>query len=181
MRWAAEMGEQLRQTDACGAPWVAINTHPHSEHLALENLHRQKFEAYCPMLRRQRSHARRIDTVLRPLFPNYLFVRIDKWQATWRPILSTYGVRTVVRTGDELSFIEDAFVASLKAREIGGAIVRPATPYQVGQQVQIATGSFNGLVATIIDMDEKDRLVVLLGLMNRGIKVHVRSECVSPA
>jgi hypothetical protein len=36
------------------------------------------------------------------------------------------------------------------------------------------------LVATIIEMDEKDRLVVLLELMNREIKVTVKSESVTP-
>ena len=175
------MGARYGQSDKCATRWIVINTHPHREHLALENLHRQRFDAYCPMLRKRRSHARRIDTVLRPLFPNYLFVRATAGQARWRPILSTYGVRTVVRAGDELSFLDDDFIGCLKAREIDGAIVRPPIPYRIGQQVQIATGPFDGLVATIIDMDEKDRLVVLLGLMNRGIKVQLSSEWVTPA
>src|SRR5262249_29633278 len=68
--------------------WIAINTHPHREHIALENLRRQQFEAYCPMLRKRRSHARRVELVLRPLFPNYLFVRANAQLARWRPILS---------------------------------------------------------------------------------------------
>jgi len=51
----------------------------------------------------------------------------------------------------------------------------------LGQQVQIAGGPFDGIVATIIEMDEKDRLVVLLQLMNRPIKVKVNSGAVMPA
>jgi transcriptional antiterminator RfaH len=162
------------------APWVAINTHPHREHFALENLRRQQFDAYCPMLRKRRSHARRVDTVLRPLFPSYLFVRADARLERWRPILSTHGVRTIVRTGDELSFIDGAFIASLKAREIDGAIVRPARPYQIGQRVVITAGPFDRIIATIIEMDEKDRLVVLLDMMNRAIKVKLDSAQVAP-
>ncbi len=160
--------------------WVAINTHAHREHIALEHLRRQQFDAYCPMLRRRRSHARRIDMVLRPLFPNYLFVRADAQLARWRPILSTHGVRTIVRAGEELSFVEGGFIACLKAREIEGAIVRPACPYHVGQRVEITTGPFDRLVATIIAMDEKDRLVVLLEMMNRTIKVKVDGASVAP-
>ena len=109
-----------------------------------------------------------------------LFVRAHPQLGRWRPILSTYGVRTIVRAGDELSFIDNGFIASLRAREIDGAIVRPPSPYRLGQRVQIASGPFDGVVATILAMDEKDRLVVLLDLMNRAIKVKVKSEWVAP-
>lgn len=171
-----------RQDDGALAEerWIAINTHPHREHIALENLRRQQFEAYCPMLRKRRSHARRVEMVLRPLFPNYLFVRANTQLARWRPILSTHGVRTIVRTGDELSFVAGGFIASLKAREVDGAIVRPGRPYHIGQRVEITAGPFDRIVATIIEMDEKDRLVVLLEMMNRAIKVKVDSARVAP-
>jgi len=166
---------------AAVASWVVVNTHPHREHLALDNLRRQEFEAYCPMIRKRRSHARRVETVLRPLFPSYLFVRAAFRRARWRPILSTFGVRTILCAGEELCFIDEGFIAGLKAREVDGAIVRPPHPYRVGQHVQIAAGPFDRLIATIVEIDEKDRLVLLLDMMNRGIKVTVRSEAVMPA
>jgi transcriptional antiterminator RfaH len=162
------------------APWIVVNTQPHREQFVVDNLRRLEFVAYCPVIRKRRSHARRVDMVLRPLFPNYLFVQVDGEHTKWRPLLTTHGVRTVVRAGDALSFIEDGFIAGLKAREVDGAIVRPVSPYRVGQHVQIVSGPFDQLVATIIEMDEKDRLVVLLELMNREIKVTVKSESVTP-
>jgi transcriptional antiterminator RfaH len=99
----------------------------------------------------------------------------------WRPILSTYGVRSIVRSGQDISCIDHAFIASLRDREVDGAIVRPLVPYKVGQSVKIAEGPFDGLVATIIDMDEKNRLVVLLELMNRSTKVMLGSQQVTAA
>lgn len=175
------MGVEQQQFEAAAAPWIVVNTHPHQEHAALENLQRQAFETYCPMIRKRRSHARRVEHVLRPLFPGYLFVRTGRQLGRWRPIQSTYGVRTIVRAGNELGFIDDGLIAGLKAREVEGAIVRPANPFRLGQQVQIAGGPFDGIVATIIEMDEKDRLVVLLQLMNRPIKVKVSGGAVVPA
>ena len=69
---------------------------------------------------------------------------------------------------------------SLKGREVEGDL--PAeSPYRVGQQVRLAGGAFDGLVATIIETDEKDRLVVLLDFMNRGMRVKLTSELVTPA
>jgi transcriptional antiterminator RfaH len=162
------------------APWIAINTHPHRESIALKHLQRQEFETYCPLMPKRRSHARRVETVLRPLFPNYLFVRANWGPRRWRPILSTHGVRTIVRSGDELSFINHEFIASLKRREVDGAIVRPPAPYQVGQKVEIAGAAFAGLVATIIELGEKDRIVVLLDLMNRSTRVTLNPDALVP-
>ena len=161
--------------------WIVVNTHPHREQMAVDHLRRQDFEVYCPMLLKRRSHARRVSAVLRPLFPSYLFVGVDATLRRWRSVLSTYGVRSVARNGDELSFLDDAFIQNLKAREVNGAVVRPANPYRVGQKVCISSGPFDGIIATIIEMDERDRLVVLLNLMSRGIKVKVNSDCVAPA
>jgi transcriptional antiterminator RfaH len=153
-----------------------VNVHPHREHFAIENLERQEYETYCPMMRKRVRHARKTKDVLRPLFPGYVFVRFISDQQRWRPILSTYGVRTLVRFGDQLSFIDDGFIGALRRREVEGAIVKPETPYQVGQSVKLTTGGFDGVVAQIINIDEKNRLTVLLDLLGRIVKVKVAAD-----
>ena len=115
------------------------------------------------------------------MFPGYIFVRIDRDLRRWRPILSTLGVRTLVKCGDYPSLLEDGFIHSLKAREADGAIVRPANPYQVGHRVRVAAGPFDGLVATIIEMDAKDRLIVLMDLLNRPVRVKLAAQQVARA
>lgn len=165
---------------AAQGEWAVVNTQPHRERLALDNLLRQKFRAYCPLMRKRVTHARRTQDVLRPLFASYLFVQIDPDAQQWRPILSTIGVRTLVRCGERPSFIPDGFIDSLKAREIEGAITRPASPYKIGQRVRMAGGAFDGLVATIIEMDENDRLVVLMDMLNRPVNVKLSSHQVVP-
>jgi transcriptional antiterminator RfaH len=159
--------------------WVVINTHPHREHIAIENLVRQDFPAYCPMVMKRIRHARRQQDVRRPLFPGYVFVHVERDIQRWRPILSTFGVRTLVRCGDRLSFIHDGFIASLKAREVDGLVTRPKSPYSIGQIVRMNGGPFDGLVATIVEMNEKDRLVVLMELLNGRVKVKVEADKVA--
>ncbi len=94
---------------------------------------------------------------------------------SWRPLLSTRGVRSVVSCGETPSTLKNAFIESLRAREVDGAILRPAIPYSVGQRVRLNQAAFDGLVATIIDIDEKDRVVVLLELLSRPVRVNVKS------
>jgi transcriptional antiterminator RfaH len=66
-------------------------------------------------------------------------------------------------------------------REVDGAVVRPPSPYRVGQEVRISGGPFDGFISTILDLDDKDRLLVLLQVMHRGIKVRLGGEMVTPA
>jgi transcriptional antiterminator RfaH len=170
----------MERGDAAAGPWIAVNTHPHRERMVFDNLHQQGLNSYCPMMRRHRSHARRVELVLRPLFPGYLFVEANADLKRWRPLLSTHGVRTVVRTGDDPAFIDGRFIAGLKTREVDGAVVRPPSPYRVGQEVRIVGGPFDGFITTILELDERDRLLVLLEVMNRGIRLALNGEMVTP-
>jgi transcriptional antiterminator RfaH len=163
-----------------GAPWIVINTQAHRERLALSHIRNQGFNAYCPMMRKRIKHARRTFDALRPLFPGYLFVGLDPDQEQWRPLLSTVGVRSIVRNGDRPGILDHRFVAALQAREIEGAIVKPVSPYKVGDMVKLSGGAFDSFVAEIIALDDRQRLTVLLDLLSRPVKVQVAAEAVVP-
>lgn len=153
------------------ATWVALATHTHKERTALENLERQGFTAYCPMLRKVVRHARRSQEVLRPFFPGYVFASFGSATSRWRSMGSTIGVRRLVAFGERPCLLTGDFISSLRAREVEGAIIKPVSPYKIGQSVCLTGGAFEGLVATIIEMDEKQRLTVLLDLLNQSVRV----------
>jgi transcriptional antiterminator RfaH len=175
------MTEQSHSRRSRARDWAVVNTHPHREPVARDHLRRQGFDVYCPLMRRRRTHARRVENVLRPLFPGYLFVHVEAERTRWRPILSTVGVRALVRFGDRLALLDEAFMQSLRAREVDGVIARPDMPYRVGQQVRLDGGPFDGVVATILSLDEKDRLVVLMDLLQRRVQARVAAGQVIPA
>jgi transcriptional antiterminator RfaH len=160
--------------------WLVVNTHPHREKLALVNLCRQNFSAYCPRIRKRLRSRYGSADVLRPLFPGYLFVRVDRSSSLWRPILSTHGVRRVVRFGDSVNYLDNQFVESLRAREVDGAIVKPQAAYVVGQEIKLAGGPFDGIVAKIIEVQEKDRLVILMNLLSQPVRTMVNADQVFP-
>jgi len=161
--------------------WAVAATHPSKEHLALKHLARQGFETYCPRIRRRVCHGRRYVDKLRPLFPGYVFVEVPLRRAEWRPILSTYGIKTIIRFGGEPAMLDDKFIETLKSRESEGAITCPAAPYQVGQQVRMTGGAFDGVVATILSVNSSERLVVLMDLLKRGVRTSVSTKSVLPS
>ena len=150
--------------------------------MAISNLLRQGFEAYCPMVRKRWRHARRVREVLRPLFPGYVFIAIDQGPQRWRPILSTLGIRTLVRFGDSLGVLPHRFVESLRSCETDGAvsICYPHTSYAPGDKVRLCDGPFDGVIATVLAVEEPARLQILMHLLNRGVRVRIPTSSVAP-
>ena len=54
--------------------WYLIRTKPHSEYRAAESLGHEGLEFFLPSVRVPRPHSGHVEA---PLFPGYLFLRID--------------------------------------------------------------------------------------------------------
>ena len=163
--------------------WIAVATHPNAEGRAVQNLKRQGYECYCPCTRVVRRHARRSETVERPFFPGYLFVRLDRTRDQWRPIMHSRGVRTVVRFGERLGIVPQGVIESLLATEEYGGLKPPpaAERLKVGQRVSLNGTLFDDFVCTVQSIEPRDRVCVLLELMQHTVRMVVPSENVAAA
>lgn len=155
--------------------WYAAHTQPKGETLAADNLRRQGFDAYLPRYLRRRRHARRVDWAAVPLFPRYLFVRMDIEQVRWRAIHSTFGVQHLVCHGETPAALPAGIVEDIQAREdIGGLVaVKVAPPFAKGEAVQVTEGAFAEQVGLFDGMTDDERVSILLTLLGREIKVRV--------
>jgi transcriptional antiterminator RfaH len=170
----------MKNSAAEASNWLVLTTQPHREPFAIENLVRQEYNVYCPMISKIIRHARQSSEVKRPLFPGYLFVEHQS-PFIGRSLLGTYGVRSVVRCGDRPSLLPGGFVAGLKAREIDGVIKSPKETLVPGQSVRIDGGAFDGLIGTIIEVRENDRVLLLLDFLNTQSKVNVDARALRSA
>jgi transcriptional antiterminator RfaH len=163
--------------------WLVASTHPHKEKLAMDNLARQGFRTYCPRIRRRIRHARRLQEVLRPLFPGYVFIRFDPKWGQWRSITSTLGIRSLIRFGELPGTVPDQFVTGLCATEEDGAVSLPPARerYQPGEKVRMREGPFDGLIATVLMANDNDRLVVLMEFLQQSVRVRLGLDEVVPA
>lgn len=163
--------------------WYAVYTQPHAEAKAADNLSRQGYSAYLPRYRTWVSHARRRQTVLRPLFPRYLFAGLDRTAMPWRPILSTIGVMNVVRGGEEPTSVPPEVIAAIREREEVGAFDRldSRRALRIGEMVRVTAGAFEDMVGRLVELRDQDRVVVLLELLGRAVRAQLRSEAVEAA
>ncbi len=145
---------------------VRVHTQPQAETTALENLLRQGYAAYLPRYRAQIRHARRLKTVLRRLFPRYLFAGVDRNAARCRPILSTLAGSDVVRAGDEPIPVATALLDVLRQQEEAGGLDRLAGRQlpRLGKSVRISAGAFEDMIGRLVDLRDEDRVIVLLDI-----------------
>ncbi len=161
--------------------WIVVHTHARGEAKADYHLRRQGYEVYIPRYKKTRRHARRLETVARPLFPGYLFVRFDPDSTHWRPIQSTIGVRHLIRAGDMPVLAPDWVVDGLKRRENAEGLVELSASLVKGERVRIASGPLYDQVGMFDHVDDKDRVIVLLDLLGRRVKVRLPAEAIRAA
>src|SRR5262245_20273642 len=90
--------------------WAVAMTQPGRERWAAENVRRQRREYYLPQCLGRRNG----EEMAKPLFPGYLFARIDD---RWHWLTGTLGVARVLMTGNVPAVLAEAVVAELKGRE----------------------------------------------------------------
>lgn len=159
--------------------WYVVYTHARSERLAAEHLARQGFGVYLPQYAKRRSHARKVERVPTPLFPRYLFVRLDPETSRWRCIRSTVGVHSLVCDGDRPLPLDQQVVDEIRSREDGlGLVELDTAPFAKGARLEITHGPLARQLGLFEGMDDKDRVVLLLDLLGRPVRVSVPLETV---
>ncbi len=155
--------------------WYAVYTQPNAEIKAAEHLARQGYAAYLPRYRRHVRHARAQALVLRPLFPRYLFVGLDRLAQRWRPIRSTVGVVGLVSSADEPVPVAAEIVDALRRRESEGAfdLISPAQHLRAGDAIRVTRGAFADLVGRFLGAADDERVFILLDLLGRSVRAEV--------
>ena len=139
-RWC---GGERGMTSNLSRRWFVAHTHPRAEAKATWHLARQGFDIYFPRYLKRRRHARKIETVVAPLFPRYLFVAVDMAIQPWRSIYSTVGIARLVCNGDKPAAVPDGIVEALKSREDADGFVkldgRPM--FRLGDKIRVLDGA----------------------------------------
>jgi transcriptional antiterminator RfaH len=163
--------------------WYVVETHARGEARALDHLRRQGYAVYLPRYRRRRRHARRTDTVAAPLFPGYLFLRMNVAETRWRAVRSTVGVRRLVAEGEAPLPVPEGIVEDILGREDaeGFVPVAPAPPFAPGESVRVVAGPLRDQVGWFQRLADRDRVVVLLSLLGRPHAVPVPLDAVERA
>ena len=152
--------------------WYLVVTKPQSEFKAQENLLRQGYETYLPLVQTSRRRTGKNIKRTESLFPRYLFIHLDKETDNWAPIRSTVGVAGLVRFGGMPAVVPENMITNLKANEGEfGLQLLEKKELKQGDKVEIIDGPFEGYKAIFQKMKSTERVSVLLDIVGKNTHV----------
>lgn len=153
--------------------WFVAHTHPMKEQLAEKHLREQGFDVYLPRFKKMRRHARKVEEVLTPLFPRYLFVSMELETAHWRCINNTRGISYLLQNDGLPAEVPEQMITVLKEKEASDGLVSVNSLIALvkGDKVRILKGVFKDYLATFETMDANQRVKLLLTFLGRETKV----------
>lgn len=158
--------------------WYAVFTLPHHEKSVLNHLGLREIESFLPTFEEFRvwKNRQRMKIVM-PLFPNYLFIRINNLERV--RVLQTPGVLRIVGNHRAYIPIPDSQIDVLRNGCRGGRI-EPYRDLVVGDRVRIARGPMGGVEGTLVRRNSLVRFVFTLELINQHAVLQVCAEDLEP-
>jgi len=170
----------MEHSESTSAPaWFCLRSQTRHEHVAAAHLQRDAaVEVFLPRVRFRRATRTGPQWVIEALFPGYLFARFELFN-TLRRIRHTRGVRGVVHFGQGWPTVPDDVIAELR-QVVGDEEVHVlGDTFQPGDEVQIATGAFQGLQAVVTRyLPARQRVAVLLEFLGRQTSVEIPETAV---
>jgi transcriptional antiterminator RfaH len=163
----------------CGSRWFCAQTHPQAERWARDNLIRQGYPTFLPLItvrRRDRVTPAIWHTAQAPLWPGYVFLRFDAQRDPWQPINSTYGVRRLLGDATGPRAIP---VGALEAVQALVPFAAPSTHWAPGMHCSLATGPFEGHQAVVIAIGH-DMATVAILMLGHLREVALQLDCLRP-
>lgn len=161
-----------------GRSWYAVFTVPQNEKSALRHLDLREVESFLPTyesVRVWKNRQRKL--VPLPLFPSYLFVRINSGERV--KVLQSPGVLHIVGKGRESVPLPDPEVEFLRSGLIRGRI-EPYRELVVGEKVRVKSGVMQGVCGTLVRKGGGMRFVVTLELINQHAAIQVDAADLEP-
>jgi transcriptional antiterminator RfaH len=156
--------------------WFVVQFKPNSYNIAERNLKRQGLETFLPLQEITKRQETRFVSEFRPLFPGYMFVRLDSQASLWRKVNSTYGVSRIISFNNLPAAVPIALVSALLDRcDDKGRLISNADLAE-GDKIKVIDGPFAEFVGTVETINMEKRIWLLLEFMGQSTRIQVASS-----
>lgn len=146
--------------------WYLVYTKPKNEDIVSQKFVDAGFQVLNPKLKERKVYRRKLQDIISPLFPCYIFVRFDG-SDDYRLVKYTRGVKSIIGTTGEPSIVPEEIINSILTRMADGVVLLEPKEFKPGDKVIIKAGPFEGFNAIFErEMKGTDRVGILLGSIN---------------
>ena len=158
--------------------WFAVYTLPQNERAVLRQLEVRQVEAFLPtyeVVKIWRNRQR--VTLTRPLFPAYLFVRLDRRERV--RVLEAPGVLSIVGNSRGPLPLDTNEIECLRS-EVGRSRLEPFGEIPIGSRVRVKCGPLEGVEGTLVHRKNGFRFVLTVELINQSAALEIAPEDLEP-
>jgi transcriptional antiterminator RfaH len=152
--------------------WYLVRTKPGKELWVRDQLSIRLTEVFLPMLRARMPRWGRLSMSIAPLFPCYLFARLDLQQHYFQ-VKYLAGVSGLVSAGSDPIAVPETIVSEIRSRGVNDVVEIREERYDKGERVRVVEGPFRSLEA-IFDryLSGAERAAILLSTIETaGVRV----------
>src|SRR6478672_10139262 len=160
--------------------WYVVRTQAQREWQATKQLSNQEFRVFLPRYLKNRRHARKVETVSAPLFPQYLFAILDLTKDRWRCINGTLGVHRVLMCAGEPQPVPRGLVERFIQVADADGMISFDFHLREGEAIKVGAGPFADLIGRLERLDDKGRVNVLLDMLGVTVRVTLPRLLVQP-
>jgi transcriptional antiterminator RfaH len=152
--------------------WYLVRTKPGKERWVRDQLAPRLSEVFLPMLKARMPRWGRLAISTAPLFPCYLFARLDL-QTRYFEVKYLAGVSGLVSAGNDPIVVPEGIITEIRSRGIDDVVEIREDPFDSGQQVRVVEGPFRGFEAIFERyLSGAERVAILLNTIeNAGPRI----------
>lgn len=158
--------------------WFAVRVKSRYEKIAATMIRNKGLEEFLPLYVRRSRPSGRLRTAELPLFPGYIFCRLDPRDRL--PVLTIPGVLYFVGAGKIPLSIDNAEICALQSIVQSGLWVEPWPFLEVGRRVRLEYGPLASVEGMLVEIRKQRRVVVSVSLLRRSVAVEIEREWVTP-
>jgi transcription elongation factor/antiterminator RfaH len=157
--------------------WFAVQVKRNLFVRAERELTRQSLRVFAPKLERQKLLYGKMRSFSSLMFPGYLFVEGDDDQHVWKSVRATDGLTRLVLGGNKTpAMVPEAFIKELLSPSDTEGKTETPSHLNAGDTVSFVSGPFAGLITQIHQVDETQRVWLLLDMLGSTRAVAVNPE-----
>lgn len=161
--------------------WYVLYVKARHERKIESLLNENQIETFLPLVKTVREWSDRKKEIEMPLFPSYIFVKINLKKDTHK-VLSVKSYCFLIRFGKEFAKVQEYEINSIKLlinMNVPIKVENYAPLLKVGEYRRIDKGALKGLNCEIIKADNENKVVVRIDSIKQNIVATVPSSCIS--
>lgn len=151
-----------------GVPWLAAYTRPRHEEKVKEFCSERGIEVFLPTHRSWRRWSDRKKLLHLPLFPSYVFIRVD--EEARRRAVQAPGFLWYVRTAAGPVRVDESELDAIRRVLASGLEFDPLPNAQVGDEVEVVAGALRGCRGRLLRKDHST-VVLFVSAINGAVRV----------